>query len=61
MGLGKFGSFIPQTLDMEFDGFFDEIKHFIARFADRYTAREIGHISPKAGGPFFYNDHVSHS
>lgn len=61
MGLGKFGSFIPQNLDMEFDGFFDEIKHLIARFADRNTTWKIGHVCSKTCGTFFYDDHVSHS
>jgi hypothetical protein len=41
MGLGDLDSFIPQTFDMKLNGFRDEFKHFIAGFADRYTARQI--------------------
>lgn len=61
MRLGNFDSFVPQALNMKFDGLFDEIKHFIARFANRNAARKIGYVRPKACGTFFYDDHVSHS
>ena len=50
----------PEALNVKIHRLAYEVQHFVSRFANRNTAREVGNMRSPALRASFNNDHVSH-